>query len=355
MSDNNSMESLENRRKTKTDWDTYLLSKHYDKDYPPLNKAVRVARARGDGIAVYVLAALDSRAPLAYTVTIGSPAAQVPLDTPNTPPPMVMPVEVPLHHSYLLEMYVPPESGAMDDSGESPVATTPAKKPLRIKMEQDTFPDSPNDWDGPKVWCFSRNHGNYKSPADLGIEALTSDLPDEDDEDYAEALEERERAEKLFDDGEMFLLDVYSHGGEVWSLHNQGYSCQWDTARGAGVVVLDEDLLKHLTTFEERKRAAEAAVDEWNMYVGGDVWCMTVLVPAEHGNEEDDGDCICGVYGSESGAWSQALQMAHEVGLENVSNIVLVYPNDYEDDLGTPEELSKKLDVLAARAERGIR
>lgn len=42
------------------------------------------------------------------------------------------------------------------------------------------------------------------------------------------------------------LLDVYSHGGEVWSVHGGGMQCRWDTSRGAGLWVPDKYVKEHI-------------------------------------------------------------------------------------------------------------
>lgn len=47
------------------------------------------------------------------------------------------------------------------------------------------------------------------------------------------------RDDGLIGDRDAVLLDVYRHGGEVWSLSGEGHSCRWDTSRGAGVWIPD--------------------------------------------------------------------------------------------------------------------
>lgn len=37
-------------------------------------------------------------------------------------------------------------------------------------------------------------------------------------------------------------LDCYEHGGQVWSISGSGTQCRWDTARGAGVLIPDDEM-----------------------------------------------------------------------------------------------------------------
>lgn len=55
----------------------------------------------------------------------------------------------------------------------------------------------------------------------------------------AALCELRERG--LVGDPHAVLLDVYSHGGERWSLAGQGMQCRFDTSRNVGVWVPDSD------------------------------------------------------------------------------------------------------------------
>ena len=46
------------------------------------------------------------------------------------------------------------------------------------------------------------------------------------------------------------VLDCYQHGGVVWSVSGAGMQCQFDTARGAGVWVPDDELRKQIGSEE---------------------------------------------------------------------------------------------------------
>jgi hypothetical protein len=46
--------------------------------------------------------------------------------------------------------------------------------------------------------------------------------------------------EELERDPYCVLLDVYSHGGDAWSLRGEGMQCSWDTSHGAGLWVPDK-------------------------------------------------------------------------------------------------------------------
>ena len=74
------------------------------------------------------------------------------------------------------------------------------------------------------------------------------------------------------------LLDVYSHGGERWSVAGHGMQCQWDTSRNAGVWVPDEACKDHIETFPEadrRRRAVECAkqaLSSYNAWLAGECY-----------------------------------------------------------------------------------
>lgn len=58
-------------------------------------------------------------------------------------------------------------------------------------------------------------------------------------------------AQKLWETGVIqdpyaVKLDCYQHGCEVWSISGTGMQCRWDTARGVGVLVPDEESRKRL-------------------------------------------------------------------------------------------------------------
>jgi hypothetical protein len=64
---------------------------------------------------------------------------------------------------------------------------------------------------------------------------------------FFEALGRDEYGEKVGEPNPYaVLLDVYEHSGEAWSVHGEGYNCQWDTTTGGGVWVPDNACREHI-------------------------------------------------------------------------------------------------------------
>lgn len=74
--------------------------------------------------------------------------------------------------------------------------------------------------------------------------------------------------------GLAFMLDMYEHGGRAWSLRGQGYQCQWDTSRNAGVLVWEHkpgDM--GAKSYSDRMKDAQGTLDTFNAWLNGDcVW-----------------------------------------------------------------------------------
>lgn len=93
------------------------------------------------------------------------------------------------------------------------------------------------------------------------------------------------------------LLDCYSHGGEIWSLHDEGTQCRWDTARGAGVWVPDDCLRKEIESRPEAERDeacttyAKQFLTEYNSILEGDVWGVVVVGFDSNGTRLFGEDC----------------------------------------------------------------
>jgi hypothetical protein len=79
------------------------------------------------------------------------------------------------------------------------------------------------------------------------------------------------------------VLDVYDHGGQVWSVSGSGTQCAFDTASGAGVWVPDDYLTEELNTLREsseglvaaRAKAREFArqcLGSYNAWLSGDCY-----------------------------------------------------------------------------------
>ena len=77
-----------------------------------------------------------------------------------------------------------------------------------------------------------------------------------------------------------FVLDVYEHGGIVYSLTGEGHQCQWDTARGGAIL--------GITECDEPINVARYLLKEINEYVNGEVYWYAI--------EDGDGNLLdsCG-------------------------------------------------------------
>lgn len=328
----------EARGKCEMSWEDYSLSAHYLADNPALVDMVRRARDRGDGIAVYQQQSMDSaNFGTEYTISIGGSAAQLQVKHPE-PPPAVLPVYVPAHWGCLLVAYVAPEPG-MRDEQPAVVQRADVVKPrtVYIQLDQDVFADSPNEWDGPKVWTFLR--AGSKSPMDFDLHLLG----DDEDELSDDEIERKEEVERQLEDGELFLLSVYRHGAETWSLMGEGTQCRFDTANGAGVIELGD--VGENVSYEDRERIARAVLNEWNEWCNGEVYVVSPLDPI---TKEPISDFPVG------GVYASALQdfILNEVlpcyDEDVVGNVVLQYMFEgrvsYTDDIGTPDDIRAKLE-----------
>ncbi|PPC99613.1 MAG: hypothetical protein CTY35_03490 [Methylotenera sp.] len=93
-------------------------------------------------------------------------------------------------------------------------------------------------------------------------------------------------------------LDVYDHGGQVYSISGTGTQCQWDTARGGAVWVPDECCLAHIMTQPESERKAmaykccESALVEFNAWLSGDTYGVCISTcDAITGKELESEEC----------------------------------------------------------------
>ena len=84
-------------------------------------------------------------------------------------------------------------------------------------------------------------------------------------------------------------LDVYVHSGTMWGVSGDldyvpGVEFQWDGVRSAGVWVPDEDTLSDALKLKDDERSAflrkraEEAVEVYNQWLNGDVYCYSINV-----------------------------------------------------------------------------
>jgi len=137
---------------------------------------------------------------------------------------------------------------------------------LIINLWHDDCPDSPNDYDGWKAYSFSRRHGNNADPLDIGFER-------NDDYDIVPGEDLKAKLET----GLAFFLDYFEHGQCAWSLASEGPQCQWDTARGAGILIWEDDADDlGPKTVEDRRKDARAFIERFTEWCNGNVYGYTV-------------------------------------------------------------------------------
>lgn len=84
---------------------------------------------------------------------------------------------------------------------------------------------------------------------------------------------------RLIKRNKAFVLDRYKHGGETWSLTGEGYRCPWDTALGAGIIIVSKDEWKlwNKMSQEDRLASLRAFLAEYNDYVNGNVFVVSLF------------------------------------------------------------------------------
>lgn len=145
--------------------------------------------------------------------------------------------------------------------------TTATKQNLKIvvRVEHDQDTESPLEND-----CFSLQ-SVFENPNKM--QELFADFVNND---------------KRIPGEDFWLLSCYRHGGESWSLLNEGYQCQWDTIKYAGVLYLENP--KDRDQWKNRKvdgkqwtstDAARSVIETYNRWLSGDCWWYRVEVEEE--------------------------------------------------------------------------
>ena len=142
-----------------------------------------------------------------------------------------------------------------------------------VDVYQDDWTDNPTSWGTFKLHDFTR-YGD----ADIN-DYLT------DDGKVKPAIQSKIRA------GKMWWVDKYDHSVVVWSLTGEGMNCRWDTSPRAGLLELDDDVIKGVSK-TERERYARGYLATYNQWLNGDVWTATIRT--DTGLEIDS---LSGLYG----------------------------------------------------------
>ena len=115
------------------------------------------------------------------------------------------------------------------------------------------------------------------------------------------------------------LLDLYDHGGCVWSISERGMNCRWDTSRGEAVWAPDKHLQEELAKIEDPDARyaqaviyAEQAVELYNAWSSGDCYGVVVQTHDKEGAMEDE-DAVWGYVGGEHAEEELALCMKYRM------------------------------------------
>ena len=125
---------------------------------------------------------------------------------------------------------------------------------------------------------------------------------------------------------DFWMLSCYRHGGESWSLMNEGHSCQWDTTAYAGLLYLgnpkDRDQWKNVDVKVGGKQwtsteAARSVLETYNRWLSGDCWWYRIEV-----EEVTNVEGCCSKCGTPDVNWHEKSMEEHEscggyIGLEH--------------------------------------
>jgi len=137
-----------------------------------------------------------------------------------------------------------------------------------LYLEHDHDCSSPNEWGGWHVRSFDRNDCDYAS----------HDLAEND-------------LEQMLANKAAFMLDRLEHSGVVWSLHDEGMQCRWDTSRNAGYIYCEADDIPE----DKRLESARLFLDEYNKWIAGRCYYFSLMTD----DGEDVSDSCSGFIGEE--------------------------------------------------------
>jgi hypothetical protein len=125
--------------------------------------------------------------------------------------------------------------------------TTKQKLKIVVRVEHDEDTESPFEHD-----CFTLLSGFN------------------DSEKFQDTFNEFMEDDDRIPGKDFWMLSCYRHGGESWSLLNEGCLCQWDTTRYAGVLYLENP--KDRDQWKNVKDAARSTIETYNRWLSGDCW-----------------------------------------------------------------------------------
>lgn len=157
-------------------------------------------------------------------------------------------------------------------------------------LVQDDDPQAPDEWDNDNLFLVAY-HRDFTVESKLIDKQQAQNLYRPDDQldiwekDFVDAWKEKYH---------IFGLEAYIHGGVSLALSGKGDfpDRRWDVSQLGLVFVLKE-------TWPDEDKARDAAkslIDEWNMYLSGDVWGC-VVERYDKNKQQIDQDSCWGFYG----------------------------------------------------------
>lgn len=156
---------------------------------------------------------------------------------------------------------------------------TRTQSPVVVNLHYDGCLECPSEWDGWKLYSFSRRHNSFRDPESFDLGELKDGLPVVRNPGLRTKLRV----------GLAFWLSYYEHGNCVWGLLNQVPSCPWDTVPIAGLLVWEskpEDI--GAKSYEDRAKDAADFLKTYTAWSNGECYGYTV--------EDGEGGCG-GFYG----------------------------------------------------------
>ena len=138
---------------------------------------------------------------------------------------------------------------------------------LTVRILQDEHQqESPAEYDlAWKLYSFSRNHGTFKDPADLG---------------FADPMDVGLR--KKLEVGTAFVLGYFEHGRGIWHISGDipmgtAGDYRWDGVNVAGLLLWEHDPKEMgAKTKKARQKDAEGFLETYNSWCNGDIYGYVV-------------------------------------------------------------------------------
>ncbi|MCK9545001.1 MAG: hypothetical protein M0R03_23545 [Novosphingobium sp.] len=153
-------------------------------------------------------------------------------------------------------------------------------KGYKIKIRQDEFYESPNDWGDDEVFLVYDHRQFYVERTGFAPQSIYHYLYAKDiinsgndvDNSYQEELESYYEYENYF----IFPVEAYIHSGVSLSLFTGTKQCRWDSSVSGYILVSRTTQIAaddYMSVPEDKaKEYAEGLIETWNTYLSGDVW-----------------------------------------------------------------------------------